>query len=406
MSVGAVPFWLVLAWAASAVGQTLPRGYEIVQVTSNSRREFLPRMNNHGQVVFTAWPGGSRETQEIFLYDSRTGELTQLTNDNVQDIWPDINDEGTIVWSRGLGPWDPLNDVFTHEIMMRTPDGVVTRLTDNAEHEIQPSINSFGNVVWHRDGDWVCGGSVKDIYMFDGETVFPITNNGWAEQVENQAPEINDLGQIVWTEYDFCNPPPPYWFESRIMMYSDGVTQEISTGQFQPQLPVINNDGTVAWGARDAGTYVIDLLENGEVRRLGSGTNPKINNSGDLYFLRWHETTSTWQSWLRRNEVYLQITNDPFWNTDGDINDLGEVTWQSGDVPTSDIRVMRRMPLGDLNCDGDVDAFDIEPFIIALLDRQRYLMLYPSCDPLLGDLNEDGVLDAFDIEPFTGLLVP
>jgi hypothetical protein len=64
------------------------------------------------------------------------------------------------------------------------------------------------------------------------------------------------------------------------------------------------------------------------------------------------------------------------------------------------------MPAGDLNCDGHVDAFDIEPFVTALLDRQRYLMVYPSCDPLLGDVNEDGVLDAFDIEPFTGLLVP
>jgi hypothetical protein len=305
-----------------------------------------------------------------------------------------------------VGPWDPRISVFTGEIMMRTSDGVITRITDNLEHEHSPRINNLGNFVWNRYGDWVCGGPVMDIYMYDGRNVVRVTTNGWAEQVENQSPEINDLGQIVWTEYDFCDPPPPYWFISRIMMYSDGVTQEISTGQFQPQLPVINNESVVAWGARDAGDYVLDLWECGSVTRLGLGANPRINAGNDLYFIRWHENTSTWQSWLRRDEVYLQITNDPFWNTDGAINDLDEVAWESGGFPTADIRVMRRMPAGDLNCDGHVDAFDIEPFVTALLDRQRYLMVYPSCDPLLGDVNEDGVLDAFDIEPFTGLLVP
>ncbi len=59
---------------------------------------------------------------------------------------------------------------------------------------------------------------------------------------------------------------------------------------------------------------------------------------------------------------------------------------------------------GDTNCDGAVDAFDIEPFILALTDPAGYGIAFPDCDPLSADANSDGVVDAFDIEPFVALL--
>ena len=61
---------------------------------------------------------------------------------------------------------------------------------------------------------------------------------------------------------------------------------------------------------------------------------------------------------------------------------------------------------GDLNCDGDIDAFDIEPFLIALFDPQGYAAAYPDCDISFADINGDGDVDAFDIEPFLELLFP
>ncbi len=60
---------------------------------------------------------------------------------------------------------------------------------------------------------------------------------------------------------------------------------------------------------------------------------------------------------------------------------------------------------GDLNCDCALDAFDIEPFIVALLDPAGYALLYPNCDRNFADINEDGAVDAFDVEPFVDLLV-
>jgi hypothetical protein len=59
---------------------------------------------------------------------------------------------------------------------------------------------------------------------------------------------------------------------------------------------------------------------------------------------------------------------------------------------------------GDLNCDGLVNTFDIDPFVIAITDPDVYYFILPDCDPMLADINGDGVVNTFDIDPFVGLL--
>ncbi len=61
---------------------------------------------------------------------------------------------------------------------------------------------------------------------------------------------------------------------------------------------------------------------------------------------------------------------------------------------------------GDLNCDGDINALDIEPFIVALFEPAGYPDRYPDCDINLADVNGDDEINAFDIEPFLDLLFP
>ncbi|MCH7870606.1 MAG: hypothetical protein IID33_02795 [Planctomycetes bacterium] len=54
----------------------------------------------------------------------------------------------------------------------------------------------------------------------------------------------------------------------------------------------------------------------------------------------------------------------------------------------------------DMNCDGLIDATDIEPFIDLLFNGGV------PCNECTGDVNGDGVIDAGDIEPFIGCLFP
>jgi hypothetical protein len=62
-------------------------------------------------------------------------------------------------------------------------------------------------------------------------------------------------------------------------------------------------------------------------------------------------------------------------------------------------------PAGDLNCDGQVNAFDIDPFVLALTNPGIYGETYPGCDIMQADCDGDGLVNAFDIDPFVDLLV-
>lgn len=55
---------------------------------------------------------------------------------------------------------------------------------------------------------------------------------------------------------------------------------------------------------------------------------------------------------------------------------------------------------GDMNCDGEVNALDIQPFMTALISPEVFEEVYPGCNTLNGDMNGDGVLDHLDVDPF------
>ena len=60
--------------------------------------------------------------------------------------------------------------------------------------------------------------------------------------------------------------------------------------------------------------------------------------------------------------------------------------------------------LGDLNCDGSVDFFDIGAFVLAVTDAAGYEAAYPDCDIMLADCNGDGAVSFFDIDAFVALI--
>jgi hypothetical protein len=59
---------------------------------------------------------------------------------------------------------------------------------------------------------------------------------------------------------------------------------------------------------------------------------------------------------------------------------------------------------GDLNCDGLVNNFDIDPFVLALTNPAGYAAAFPNCDINQGDINGDNAVNNFDIDPFVACL--
>ncbi|MGD8453565.1 MAG: alpha-amylase family glycosyl hydrolase [Phycisphaerae bacterium] len=74
-------------------------------------------------------------------------------------------------------------------------------------------------------------------------------------------------------------------------------------------------------------------------------------------------------------------------------------------VPGEQYALVPLRLLGDLNCDGVVDNFDITPFVLAVTDAAGYAAAHPDCDRNLADLTDDGLVNNFDIAPFVHLLL-
>jgi carboxypeptidase A1 len=78
------------------------------------------------------------------------------------------------------------------------------------------------------------------------------------------------------------------------------------------------------------------------------------------------------------------------------------------EAAVDDFLVMARVdcpyPPGDLNCDGQVNFGDINPFVLALTNPAGYQAAFPDCDIMNGDINGDGEVNFGDINPFVALL--
>ena len=69
------------------------------------------------------------------------------------------------------------------------------------------------------------------------------------------------------------------------------------------------------------------------------------------------------------------------------------------------VHLCRGIPMvGDVNCDGLINAFDIDPFVQALTGPEDFAGASPDCEYMLADINGDGLVNAFDIDPFVALL--
>lgn len=59
---------------------------------------------------------------------------------------------------------------------------------------------------------------------------------------------------------------------------------------------------------------------------------------------------------------------------------------------------------GDINCDGEIDCMDIDPFVLALTAPSAFIRQYPHCPLTLADMNGDRYVDIMDVDPFVAII--
>ena len=105
-----VPFSAIL-FILVDLARADPPGFKTIRVTNTpSDSERVPRINNHGTIVFSRRIDQREDLEEIILYADGTEK--RVTRDSIQDRNADINDDGVVVCGEAI---DQLPEILTRE---------------------------------------------------------------------------------------------------------------------------------------------------------------------------------------------------------------------------------------------------------------------------------------------------
>jgi hypothetical protein len=224
---------ILLAMVIFGVGQAWAANYTTYLITKNGYGKY-PNINDNGEIV---WMG---ENGKIYLYSN--GKISIVAN---KGKYPDINNNGQITYANG--------QIYLYQ------NGITKNISNNDRTNYWPFINNNGEVVWYG----VLGDSFR-IYLYKDNNPFIIRDQNGCRN-----PRLNDLGQIVWKEFDV---------DGEYIFFHNG--SNISKIGGPGSVPDINNDGKIVWGQ-----VGIILYDNNTPNNIVSdGYWPRINTTGHIVY--------------------------------------------------------------------------------------------------------------------------
>jgi len=241
----------------------------------------------------------------------------QITDNTIVDLKPQLNDSGFIVWEGEVGTQD---DIFLY-------NGTSTINLSNTDFEENfPQINNNGQVVWTENNTT---DGVIDVYLYDNAlppTNITLDTNAWA-----WSPQINDNGDIVW--YDTRNDGEVYLKEYGALTITLSELDGLNT--LEDTNPQINNNGDVVWVRNDGNDDEIMLYESNTstitmLSNNSTGDNgPQINDNGYVVWDAWDGIDN--EIFLYDGVNVIQITDNTTNDYNGQINGNGYVVWVGND---------------------------------------------------------------------------
>jgi agmatine deiminase len=295
-----------------------------------------------------------------------TAALTPLGDDLYEGVLPAadcgdtpefffsaVGDQGTVVFT----PSDAPDHVYSATI-----GTVTTALNDNFEADLGWSVWSAAGMIsgmWQRavPGGWADGSPPSD---YDGSGQCYVTDNRSGYDVDGGPT------QLTSPLLDLADATDP------VLRYARWFTCDDAVPPAQDFLDVeVSNDDGATWVL--AQHLASDAAWHYEEVHLASFVTPSAQMR-----VRFSAVDNP-------NNSRTEAGVDAVW--------IFDLACSSTQYAT-----------GDLNCDGAVNAFDIDPFVLALTDAEGYAAAYPDCDIMNADANGDGAVNAFDIDPFVVLL--
>ena len=328
--------WLTVLFSALVIFGSASisySGWTVIKLTKDSLNDFVPQINDNGQVV---WMGSDGNDNEIFLYDGTA--IIQLTTNSDYDGNPQINNSGHVVWMGSDGNDD---EIFLYD---GTP---ITQLTNNAYTDIMPKINNNDQVVWLAQGNG------SKVYLYDSTTITELTENASPACSIGWLPEINDSGQVVWKGFDG---------NAQICFYDGTTTIQLTNNTVNSShgfsFPQINNIGHVVWEEWDGDDYEIFLYDGATVAQLTNNSyddaNPRINDDDEVVWMR--NGSQGWEIFLYNGLNTTRLTNNSYVDTFPRINNQGHVVWIGRDGNGDELFVYNGRTIAQLtdNVSGEI----------------------------------------------------
>ncbi len=235
------------------------------------------------KLVYMGW---YQSNWEVFTKDTKTGEITRITNHPGAQAFPDIQGK-YIVWQDNRGnPVTGSFDIYLYDTDSRSEMKISQTPGDHHEPLIQD-----GKVVW-TDHDW----GKKDLYLYD-------LTNGSQEKISSDGSQafglVFDGEAAAWVDFRHGG--------NDLYVYNIQRQQEtrVTSGE-DVNLYLVADGGKVAWAEKNQDYYQVKLLDSAtnKVQTLTSGNshslpvamsgqNILINNNGQALLVDIDSKTET-----------------------------------------------------------------------------------------------------------------
>lgn len=371
---------VLLTCTTPSAGQ-VPEGMEVLVLAKDLGIHSRPDMNDQSEVVWSS--SFPIEESDVWLFSG--GIVQKISEPGSYDINPAINNNGVVAWMRCESWFAEACEVVTWE------NGVITHIPTPVTVDGSLDINDAGHIVFSHD--FSESFAHVELFLYDGQTVEQITDNG----LSNQSPRTNDAGAIAWVKADFSVSP----WQSHIMLRSGESIVQLTQEEAQRGPVDLNDVEQVVW--YEPGQEIV-LWQAGETKVLtDDGRNARINNSGDVIFMRWNDATVRWDTWLHLDGEFLLVSDGVGSSAGGAINDTQNASWREivNDFGDTGILILRRIgPKGDFDHDCHVDWFDFMIFQRCFAQDTQT----PTGEPLAvcarADFDDDGDVDRDDFAAF------
>ncbi|MGE0479885.1 MAG: hypothetical protein AB7Q17_05370 [Phycisphaerae bacterium] len=332
-----------------------------------------------------------------FWYD---GPLTGLPPraDDRQSVAFDANDADQIV-----GVSYDLGELRVHGVLWHA--GAATDLGDFAPRGVNAMSDVAGCITLQVAGlGWMDHAAVWRSGV--------ATDLGTLGGSNSYAADINDLGQIVGWSFTTNDA------SLRATLYQSGLRYDLGTlGGATSQAHAISNAGHVvgvadtAAGEPHAFLMTVDpagsVISRTDLGVLAGDYSYAygVNNAGAVVGTSDGRAVAWQAGAIADLNARLPIGSGWLLETAWAINDRGQIVGAGLHNGQPRAFLLNPRLRGDANCDGFVNNFDVDPFVLAIADPGAYAAAFPDCNAGNADVNGDGRVNNFDIDPFVDCLV-